>query len=147
MKGFKFKLEAVLKVRKLKEEQCKMQIGRIQLRLRQLQSFLDEHSAGIESSYKAQEEALSSGLNGKEIQFHPYFVSGKKAHMKQIEKEMKNLEEEVKEKYKELAKLKAETNVIDEMKEKQKTQYKKNLEKKQFAEIEEQVQNWKQIIK
>jgi len=147
MKGFKFKLEAVLKMRKLKEEQCKMLIGRIQVRIRELQGYLAEHNRGIDQSYEAQEQALESGLNGQELQFHPFFVSGKKAHIEIIENEILNLQRQAEEQYRELAQLRAQVKVIDEMKEKQKLKYKKSVEKKQFETIEEQVQNWRQIVK
>ena len=38
MKKFKFKLEALLKMRKLKEDQCKMEIGRLQTRKVELEN-------------------------------------------------------------------------------------------------------------
>ena len=147
MKGFKFKLEAVLKMRKLKEEQCKMLIGRIQVRIQELQGYLVEHNKGIDLSYESQEEALAGGLNGQELQFHPFFVSGKMAHIKIIEDEIKTLQAQAQEMYNELAQLRAQVKVIDEMKEEKRKKYKKEYEKKQFAEIEEQVQNWRQIVK
>lgn len=147
MKGFKFKLEAVLKIRRLKEEQCKMQIGQIQVRIAELKGYLAEHEKGIDKAYADQEASLSGGMSGQEIQFHPFFVKGKRAHMNHINKEISDLTKAAEEKYAELAKLRAEVKVIDDMKEKQMKQYKKQLEKKQFAEIEEQVQNWRQIVK
>lgn len=147
MKGFKFKLEAVLKMRKLKEEHCKLEIGKIQLRIQELKYYLAEHNKGIDQAYQAQEEALSQGMNGQELKFHPFFVEGKKAHIDIIESELQMLNDQVQQKFKELARLRAEVNVIDDMKEKQKKEYRKKLEKKQFAEIEEQVQNWRQILK
>ena len=33
---FKFKLEAVLKMRKIREDQCKMEIGRIQVEIQEI---------------------------------------------------------------------------------------------------------------
>jgi flagellar export protein FliJ len=147
VKVFKFKLEAVLKMRRLKEDQCKMEIGRIQIRIRTLQGFLDEQGRSIGESYDAQEQALGGGMDGREIQFHPFFVSGKRANMDQIRAEMKTLDAEVKEKYQDLAKLRAQVKVIDEMKTDQKSKHRKHIQKKQFAEIEEQVQNWKQAVK
>ena len=120
MKGFKFKLEAVLKMRKLKEEQCKMQIGQIQVRIAELKEFLAEHEKGIDKAYADQEESLAGGMNGKEIQFHPFYVSGKRAHIAHINKEIRDLTQVAEEKYQELAALRAQVKVIDDMKEKQK---------------------------
>ena len=147
MKGFKFKLDAVLKIRKLKEEQCKMAIGKIQVRIRELESFKAEHNAGIQRAYEDQEQALESGLSGQELQFHPFFVDGKRAHINVIDNEIADLKQDVAQMYEELKQLRADVKVIDEMKEKEKTKYKKALEKRQFEAIEEQVQNWRAIIK
>ena len=147
MKGFKFKLEAVLKIRKLKEDQCKMQIGQIQVRMSELRAFLKQHNLGIDKAYADQEQALTGGMSGQELQFHPFYVSGKRAHIDHINKEMDDLNKVVEIKYQQLAKLRAEVKVIDEMKEDQRKKYKKEVEKKQFAEIEEQVQNWRQVVK
>lgn len=146
MKKYKFKLEAILKVRKLKEEKCKMEIGRLQVEINNLKNELDKHNSGIDDSYLSQEKGLADGMNGHELRFHPYFVAGKKAHIDQITAQINMLQSDVEKKYDELKFLRADVKVIEEMKEKDKVKYKKALEKKQFAEIEEQVQNWKQII-
>lgn len=143
MKGFKFKLDAVLKIRKLKEEQCKMAIGRIQVRIRELEGYKRNHNVGIEQAYADQEKGLEEGMTGRELQFHPFFVGGKKAHINQIDNEIQGLEDEVAELYESLKQLRADVKVIDEMKEKEKTKYKKKITKKQFEELEEQNQNWR----
>lgn len=146
MKGFKFKLEAVLKIRKLKEEQCKMEIGKIQVRIKELKNYRLEHSKGIEQAYLDQEKLLEKGMNGRELQFHPFFVDGKRAHIGVIDKEIEGLEKEVAALYQQLNQLRADVKVIDEMKEQKTKEYKKSLNKKQFEEIEEQNQNWRMIL-
>lgn len=147
MKGFKFKLDAVLKIRKLKEEQAKMAIGLIQVRIRELEAYKAEHNVGIEKAYADQEASLAQGMSGRELQFHPFFVDGKRAHISQIDREISELQIEVTQMYEELKHLRADVKVIDEMKEKEITKYKKDLNKKQFEEIEEQNQNWRMITK
>jgi flagellar export protein FliJ len=147
MKGFKFKLDAVLKIRKLKEEQCKMAIGRIQVRMRELEGYIKGHSDGIDQAYQDQEQGLAQGMTGRELQFHPFFVGGKRAHIGQIEKEIEGLQEEVDELYEQLKQFRADVKVIDEMKEKETLKYKKKMDKKQFEELEEQNQNWRMVVK
>ena len=147
MKGYKFKLDAVLKIRKLKEEQCKMEIGRIQVRINLLKSEISKHNVGIEHAYESQEESLKDGLTGQELQFHPYFVSGKRAHIGYLENEIRDLTHDVNQKFDELKQLRANVKVIDEMKEKDKLKYKKAYQKKQDEVIEEQVQNWRMSMK
>lgn len=144
---FKFKLEAVLKVRKLKADQCKMEIGRIQVRINQLKGFMQENNDSIDSAYSDQEKSLGSGVSGRELQFHPYFVSGKKANIAVIEKEMALLSEQLEYRYKELNQLRGDVKLVEEMKSKEHTKYKKEKTKKDFEQIEEQVQNWKMSLK
>jgi flagellar export protein FliJ len=145
MKGYKFKLEAVLKIRKLKEDACKMDIGRIQVQINKLKNDIAVHNDGIRQAYESQEKGLEKGLSGQELRFHPYFVGGKRADIEKIQSEINMLNEEVTQKYDHLKFLRADLKVVDEMKQKDKKKYKKDLEKKQYQELEEQVQNWKQF--
>ncbi len=147
MKGYKFKLEAVLKVRKLKEEQCKMEIGKLQIRITNFKEQIVRHEDGIKEAYHSQEVGLKEGMTGQDLHFYPYFFSGKTAHIDALQREIHILTDKVNEKYEELKLYRAELKVIEKMKEKDKVQYKKKLNKRQFEELEEQVQNWKQALK
>ena len=146
-KKFKFKLEAVLKVRKLKEDQCKMEIGRLQVRMNELKEYKRENNESIDQAYTQQESSLGGGLSGRELQFHPYFVAGKKANISIIDKEMTMLQEQLDYRFKELNHLRGEVKLVEEMKEKEKVKHKKERTKKEFEQIEEQVQNWKIALK
>jgi flagellar FliJ protein len=146
MKKYKFKLDALLKIRKLKEETCKMEIGRIQVAISDREEEIKVHNQSIKQAFDDQEAALKEGLTGQELQFHPFFVQGKRANIKMLEGEIANLERQREHKLEELKYLRADVKVIDQMKEKDKQAYKKKIQKKMFDEIEEQVQNWKQTI-
>ena len=146
MKKYKFKLEALLKIRKLKEEQCKMEIGRIQVRIKELENQIAQQDAGINEAYDMQEKALERGMEGLEVRFHPYYVEGKRTHIRALEMEKSRYQEYVEYKYEELSKLRADVKVITQMKEKDHLKYKKNLEKKMNERIEEQVQNWRMVL-
>lgn len=146
MKGYKFKLEALLKIRKLKEEQCKMQIGRIQVEISQLDQKIEDRSSYIGEAFTAQEIALQEGASGKELAFYPYFVEGNRASIRDIKQKKRSLEKQVQQLYLQLNKLRADVKVISKMKEKDQIKYKKNLEKKEFQNLEEQVQNWKRSL-
>lgn len=145
-KKFKFKLEAVLKIRKLKEDQCKMEIGRLQVRMSELEGFKSDNNKSIDTAYADQEASLGQGLSGRELQFHPFFVSGKKANIDVIEKEMAMLKEQLDYRYDELNHLRGESKLIEEMKSKEEIKHKKERTKKEFEQIEEQVQNWKSAL-
>lgn len=147
MKGYKFKLDAVLKVRKLKEDQCKMQLGKIQVEINKRKEAIEDHKRGIEASYESHEAGLNQGLNGRELMFHPYFVQTKNAHIKQIETEIESLELERIQKLDELTKLRGDVKIMEDMKEKDKLKYKKHIEKKQWEDLEEQILNWQRFAK
>ena len=146
MKKYKFKLDALLKIRKLKEETCKMEIGRLQVQITNKQKEIAKHNSGIKEAFEGQEAGLSQGMTGQEIQFHPFFVKGKRAHIKQLENEIAELEDYKEKKYNELKYLRADVKVIEEMKTKDREKYKKQLQKKMDEQIEEQVQNWRQYL-
>ena len=73
MKKYKFKLEAILKMRKLKEEQCKAEIGRLQILINNFKEQIDAHNKGIDEAYASQETSLTNGIDGQSLQFFPYF--------------------------------------------------------------------------
>lgn len=141
-KGYKFKLEAVLKMRKLAEEQVKMQLGRVNVQIAEIQSDIKKQDASIDQAYESQEVGLSSGLDGQEIRFHPYFVQGKRAHIEQLKSEQKMLEAERAKLQNELNNKRADVKVIEKLREKDFKQYKDRIEKKRAVQLEEDVLTW-----
>jgi flagellar FliJ protein len=146
-KKYKFKLEALLKIRKIREDQCKMEIGRVQIEISKVKANISEQTQGIAEAYELQEQSLQGGAKGLETRFHPYFVEGKRSHIASLEKDLQELEERVARLYQILTQFRADVKVIDQMKDKDQKAYKKATDKKMYQDIEEQVQNWKQIIK
>ena len=146
MKKYKFKLDALLTIRKLKEEQCKMQIGKIQVRIAELEKEIIEQDSGIDEAYSLQEQSLAGGAGGLEVRFHPYFVEGKRRHIEGLEHQKMRLQYHVQQKFLELNQLRANVKVIDKMKEKDFTKYKKDLNKRMDRQVEEQVQNWNMTV-
>ncbi len=146
-KKYKFKLEALLKIRRIREEQCKMEIGKIQVEMSKVKAQISEQTQGIAEAYDLQEASLSTGATGQEMRFHPYFVEGKRSHIEHLEKSLKELDDRAKRMYQILAKFRGEVKVIESMKEKDMAAYKKALNKKMDQNLEEQVQNWNQILK
>lgn len=146
MKKYKYKLEALLKIRKLKEERCKMEIGRFQVKIKEIEDQITKHNSGIDEAYDLQEKSLASGIEGLEVRFHPYFVQGKRSHIEALQNEKSRLEHYVKQLFAQLAQLRANVKVLEKMKEKDKRNYKKQLDKKMNERIEEQVQNWRMTL-
>lgn len=143
MKKYKFKLEALLKMRKLKEEQCKMEIGRLQIMIRELEVEIAEQDKAIEQAYTMQEEGLENGMEGVEVRFHPYYVNAKRAHIKELQGKKDRFQQYIKIKYNELNQYRAAVKVIEKLKEKEQIKYKNYINKKISEQVEEQVQNWR----
>ena len=145
MKGHKFKLEVVLKLRKMKEDMCKMELGSLQKRMNELNGFISGHEQDIEEAYKEQEDALKTGLSAQSLHRYPMMISEKRDHIKRINQEKEHLTEEIDQKVQELAKLKGDVKVISNMKDKSLDEYKKRINKKINENLEEQNQNWNTI--
>jgi citrate synthase len=124
-----------------------MEIGRIQVEIASKEQQIKTHNDGIRQAFEGQEAALKKGVTGQEARFHPYFVDGKRAHITFIQNEINDLCERRDQKFEELKYLRADVKVIDEMKTKDAKAYKKKNDKKMNEEIEEQVQNWRQIVR
>jgi len=142
MKGFKFKLDALLKVRKLKEDKCKMEIGRLQVERKRKIDDIKNQNLGIDKAYGDQEASIKKGVTGLDIQFYPYFMQGKRTNIQLLKNEISHLDFQIEQKYKELSKLRADVKVLDSMKEEHQISYKKQLNKKIDQDLEEQVQIW-----
>ncbi len=145
MKKYKFKLDALLKIRKIKEDQLKMQIGQVQVHITSLKKEVANHNSDIAEAFALQEQSLGGGASGLETRFHPYFVQGKRTHISKVEDEIEQFENKIEQMYLMLNKLRADVKVIEEMKDKDRKKYKKDLDKRMNADIEEQVQNWSQF--
>lgn len=145
MKGHKFKLEAVLKLRKIKEDVCAMELGKIQLQINNLKQFKTDHLEDIKNAYGEQETNLKDSMNVLELQKKQMLITGKREHISRIDESLEILNERLETKIQELAKLKGDVKVISNMKEKSIKKYKKELNKKMNESLEEQTQNWNSI--
>lgn len=142
MKKFKFRLEAILKLKKMEEEKVKMDIGKIQFQINTREQQVAIEHQEIELAYSTHQAELAKGLKGDEITFHPYFVEGKKKKIGILENEIKELNTKKEELLVKLGQARAQTKVYSEMKDKEKSKYRKEINKKQEENIEESVRMW-----
>lgn len=147
MKKHKFKLEALLKMRKLEEDQCKLRIGKLQTKKTELLQEIQKQQAGIDEAYRSQEASVQAGASGLDLRFYPYFVQGKRAATKELENKVSQLDDLLAEAYKDLKGYRARAKVLEEMKEKDRKAFKKKAEKEMHQKIEEQVMIWNQFKK
>jgi type III secretory pathway component EscR len=71
-------------------------------------------------------------------------MSGRRAHIEKLIAFKSGVEEQIQEKFTELNQLRADVKVIEKMREKDFNSYRKKIMKKQNAELEETLMNWKQ---
>lgn len=142
LKKYSFRLEAVLKLRKLKEENCRMEMGRLLLELNRIDDQLAHDRAEIEKYFLIQEETLKKGVRGSQVQSLPMLVEGKDRNIQLLTKERAKQEQKIAEKKLELATLKGELKVMENMKDKDFQEYKRLMNKEIDQKVEEQTQIW-----
>jgi flagellar FliJ protein len=144
MKKYQFRLEAVLKLRKFKEESCRMEMGRLLMDLNKIDDQLLFDKNEIENYYKIQEGALKTGIAGSQLQAFPMLVAAKERNIELLHIDRKKQVQLVEEKKQELAMLRGELKVIENLKEKDFDAYKKAVNKEIDQKVEEQTQIWMQ---
>lgn len=134
---FKFKLEGLLKLRHFKEEQLKVELGKINTDIQRTKARIVELEEHVKNAYESQEEVLNTNTNGQMARFYPYFIQAKREDIKNQENLLYSLERRYQLKLKEVSIAMGEAKVISKMKDKEKESWKKEKEKKEQAEIEE----------
>lgn len=135
-KKFKFKLEGLLKLRKFKEEQLKVELGVINTEVSAVKTRIKQIYKDIEEAYRAQEKTIG-GANGQFARFFPYFIQAKREDLKAQENLLYSMEKKYQRKLDEVSKAMGETKVISKMKENGKEKWKKDMEKKEQENIDE----------
>jgi flagellar FliJ protein len=144
MKRYTFRLEPVLKVRRLKEENCRMELGQLITELSRIENQLAHDRREIDNYYKIQESAMENGIRGDQVQAFSMLVAAKERNIELLLRDKKKQEELIEAKKQELATLKGELKVIENLKEKDYNEYRKALNKEIDQKVEEQTQNWLQ---
>lgn len=137
MPKYKFKLEGLLKLRKFKEQQLKVELGRIVGEKIRVENRIVELKGHIGEAYDGQEKVLQGEANGEMIKFFPYFIEAKNSAIANEVNKLENLQNQYEEKVAEMKVARGETKVIDKLKEKDKNIFKKEKAKKDFGKIEE----------
>jgi flagellar FliJ protein len=137
MKPFKFKLEGLLKLRKFKEDNQKIILGKIIKEINRLNDEITQLKQDIGVGYKSQEDVLKEKTDGKLLQFYPFYIQGKWEHIKDRESKISKLNSELSLRMKEMEKIMADVKVIESLKDKKEEEYKKDKIKKEFEKIDE----------
>lgn len=144
MKRYTFRLEPVLKLRKLKEENCRMELGKLIAELNRIEDQLKHDEREIQNYFHIQEKGLGQGLSGNQLQAFPMLISAKEKNVQLLKRDRLQQEQRVEEKKQELAVMRGELKVIENLKDKDYNDYRKALNKEIDQKVEEQTQNWLQ---
>jgi flagellar protein FliJ len=144
MKTYVFRLAPVLKLRRLKEENCRMELGQLIGQLARIDNQILHEQIEIQNYYKIQETGLKNGIRGDQIQSFPLLVTAKEKNIQLLLKEKKIQEEAIETKRKELSILRGELKVIEKLHEKDYSDYRRAINKEIDQKVEEQTQNWLQ---
>jgi flagellar FliJ protein len=145
MKKYAFKLEPVLKLRKLKEENCRTELGQLIGHLAKIDKQIEHDKDEIENFFNVQNISLTSGVKGSQIQSFPLLISAKEKNIQLLLRDRTHQEQLIEAKKKELATLRGELKVIENLKDKDYQEYRKAFNKEQDQKVEEQTQNWLQF--
>jgi flagellar protein FliJ len=142
MKRYQFRLDPVLKLRKLKEENCRTELGQLLKELNRVEDQLKHDRGEIDTYYSIQEGSLKAGMSAGQLQTFPMLVAGKNKNIELLEKELTKIQKKVEAKKQELAQLKGELKVMENLKQKDFDLHRKAVNKENDQKVEEQTQNW-----
>jgi flagellar FliJ protein len=136
-KKFKFKLEGLRSIRELKEKKVKNELGEILKEIEQTKAKIAQDQKDIEECYAAQESFLSEPATGQMVQFFPQYIQTKREDQKALGNVLTSLQRAYDEKIKELATAKGEVKVLDNLRDKQESEFDKLMKKKQQETLDE----------
>ncbi len=139
---YSFKLEALLTLRKNEEEKIKVQLGLINKEIFQIEETIKKQHEDIDQGYTSQEALLKNGVEGKMLGFYPYFTEGKKAFIEKLETQMWSARRRYFEKLEELKVMRGRVKVIEKLREKDFTKFRKEQLKEEDKKNEDLVRMW-----
>jgi flagellar FliJ protein len=137
MQKFKFKLDGLLKVREFKEKKIKIELGQILKDIGHTKDLIAKMNVDIDETYKAQEDLMTTVVDGKMLQFFPMYIQGRKEDIKNKETLLWSLQKKYQQKVEELAMARGEVKVLENFKEKKHHEWTKEKNKKELETIEE----------
>lgn len=142
MKRYQFRLEPVHKLRKLKEENCRTELGQLIMELEKILGQLAHDRQEIEKYFQIQENGLRNGMKGGQVQLFPMMVAGKERNIQLLLEAQARQEKLVESKRQELAVLRGELKVMENLKDKDFQNWRKSVNKEIDQKVEEQTQIW-----
>jgi len=142
LKKYAFKLEAVLKLKKLNEENCRMQLGTLMMEMQKIENQIEYEKLQIDGYYKMQEDVLKNGATSSQLQLVPNMIAAKTKNIQLLNRDRRKQQQLIDAKKQELVTVKGELQVMEKLKEKDFATYKKAVNKEIDQKVEEQTQLW-----
>jgi len=112
------------------------------MELNQIEDQLNHDKKEIDTYYTIQEGSLKKGITAGQLQAFPMLVSAKNKNIELLEQEKKRQEQKVEAKKQELAQLRGDLKVMENLREKKHGEHRKAMNKEIDQKVEEQTQNW-----
>lgn len=136
-KKFKFKLEGLLKLRKFKEEEIKVELGKLISEEQKILDRINEIDNEVRLGYQMQNEAFDEQSKGRDAYFYPYYFQGKRKDRERCETMLYSLRKKINSKREELSEAMGNVKIMESLKDKKVQEYKKEKNKKELADQEE----------
>lgn len=136
-KKYKFKLEGLLKLRKLEEDQAKMALSLLQKKRNEITDKIAIIEEQMQEHYQEHEQLLKKGITARQSRFIPYFNEGKRAQLRKFERDLSEFDERIQQARDFLNTKRGNVKVIEKIKEKDVQAYKKEQTKKLNEELDE----------
>ncbi|TNF01000.1 MAG: flagellar export protein FliJ [Deltaproteobacteria bacterium] len=136
-KKYKFKLQGLMKLREFKEKRVKLELGEIVSEIQNLKDEITAIEKQIDEAYESFHATSKNGADGKFLQFYPFYIQGKREDIKNKENLIYSLERRMEVKRKELSEARGEVKVLENLREKEFTAWKKETMKKAQEDIDD----------
>lgn len=121
-----------------------MELGQLLTDLNRIEDQIKRDKGEVDNYYQIQEGSLKTGMTGGQVQAFPMLIAAKNRNLELLEIEKKKQQDRVEDKKKELALLKGDLKVMENLKQKDHDEYRKAFNKELDQKVEEQTQNWLQ---
>lgn len=122
-----------------------MELGQLLTELNRIEDQIRRDKGEVDNYYKIQEGSLKNGMTGSQVQAFPMLIAAKNRNLELLELEKMKQQDRVENKKKELALLKGDLKVMENLKQKDHDEYRKAMNKEIDQKVEEQTQNWLQF--
>lgn len=137
MKKYKFKLEGLLKLRKFDEQKVKMEIGQIVSEIENTKNRITKLKDDIDEAYKARDMEMEKNVSGEFLHFFPMFLQGKNEDIDNNENLLVALNRKYQAKLAELNEARGKVKVVENLKEKDFTDFRREQNKKEEEKIQD----------